>query len=177
MFGSSQAIESASAPIFKFAGNANNYSSIYGASTTASTYTLQLRIQPYITIVSSCNKLPNVNGGSVAISSMQSNHCIIKALAPTSLNVLDKEKMGLLNIKPNLVTSLTTIKYDVEYETNATITIYKTLGAIVQEYEAKTIIGENKLVINASSLANDTYIYTLKYKNAIDIKRMVVINH
>ena len=84
-------------PSLIFPGNANNCGSIYGTPTTAGTYTLHLKIQPFT-------------------------------------------------------------------------------NAIVNQQTIKTTLGENKVTFNASNLSSGTYIYSLKYKNAITTKRMMVIN-
>lgn len=169
------------APSLLFPGNANNCASIYGTPTTAGSYTLQLEIQPYVNgpvvpFVSPCSNNPS--GGSTNIAGPQVlKYYIINIAAPTGFQEIGKDKMALYQNVPNPFSSSTDIKFYVEGEDNATVTVYNTLGAIVSQETIKTVIGENKVTVNASNLASGTYIYSLKYKNAITTKRMMVINN
>jgi len=160
----------------KFAGNANNCASIFGTPTTVGSYTLHLSIQPYVTLATTCGSTPNVTGGSAITAPFLENYYIITINAPSGLQELGKDKMGLYQNSPNPVSSITDIKFYVEGEDNAIITIYNALGAIVHQQTVKTVLGENKVSFDASHLSNGTYMYSLKYKNAIDTKRMIVIN-
>jgi hypothetical protein len=85
--------------------------------------------------------------------------------------------MALYQNEPNPFSDFTDIKFYVEGEDNATVTVYNALGSVVSQQTIKTNAGENKVTINASNLASGTYIYSLKYKNAITTKRMMVINN
>lgn len=168
------------APSLIFPGNANNCGSIYGTPTTAGTYTLHLKVQPYTTAISSlssCSSTPVVTGGSAQLSAQLLNYYIIKIVAPVGVQEIGKDKMGLYQNQPNPFSSITDIKFYVEGEDDATITVYNALGSIVNQQTIKTTLGENKVIFNASNLSSGTYIYSLKYKNAITTKRMMVINN
>ena len=169
------------APSLKFPGNANNCASIYGTPTTAGSYTLILEIQPYLTpqLFGSCPNSPNVSGGSALVGPTTLDYYIINIAPPvtTGLQDIGKDKMGLYQNEPNPFSTLTDIKFYVEGEDNATVTVYNTLGSVVFQETITTIVGENKITMNASNLASGTYIYSLKYKNAIATKRMMVINN
>jgi hypothetical protein len=170
------------APAFKFPGNANNCASIYGTPTTAGSYTLSLKVTPFMTPLAfgSCPTSPNVTGGSSSLTPPQTlNYYIINILPAitTGLRDIGKDKMALYQNEPNPFSDFTDIKFYVEGEDNATITVYNALGSIVSQQTIKTNAGENKVTINAANLANGTYIYSLKYKNAITTKRMMVINN
>jgi hypothetical protein len=169
------------APSLKFPGNANNCASIYGTPTTAGTYTLNLLVTPFMTpAFGSCPSSPNVSGGSGSLTSPQTlNYYIITILPATSTGIRDigKDKMALYQNEPNPFSDYTDIKFYVEGEDNATVTVYNALGSVVNQQTIKTNPGENKVTIKASNLASGTYIYTLRYKNAITTKRMMVINN
>jgi len=168
------------APSLKFPGNANNCASIYGTPTTAGSYTLSLLVTPFMTplIIGSCSSSPNVTGGSGTLTPPQNlNYYIINILPATGLQDIGKDKMALYQNVPNPFSTATDIKFYVEGEDNATVTVYNTLGSVVSQQTIKTSVGENKVTINATDLASGTYIYTLKYKNAITTKRMMVINY
>jgi hypothetical protein len=169
------------APSLKFPGNANNCASIYGTPTTAGTYTLNLLVTPFMTpAFGSCPSSPNVSGGSGSLTPPQTlDYYIITILPATSTGIRDigKDKMALYQNEPNPFSDYTDIKFYVEGEDNATVTVYNALGSIVNQQTIKTNPGENKVTINAANLASGTYIYTLKYKNAITTKRMMVINN
>ena len=85
--------------------------------------------------------------------------------------------MALFQNVPNPFSNSTDIKFYVEDESEATVTVYNTLGAIVNQQTLTTVVGENKVSIKANDLASGTYIYSLKYKNAVTTKRMLVINN
>lgn len=169
------------APAFKFPGNANNCASVFGTPTVAGTFTLSLKVTPFLTpAFGSCPASPNVNGGSGTITPPQYlNYYIINILPSTATGLRDigKDRMALYQNEPNPFSDFTDIKFYVEGEDQATVTIYNTFGSLVNQQSIKTLPGENKVTINASNLTSGTYIYTLKYKNAITTKRMMVINN
>lgn len=169
------------APAFKFAGNANNCASIYGTPTVAGSYTLSLKVTPFMTpAFGSCPASPNVSGGSGTITSPQLlNYYIINILPATTTGLRDigKDRMALYQNVPNPFSDFTDVIFYVEGEDPATVTVYNALGSIVNQQTVRTTPGENKVTINAANLANGTYIYTLKYKNALTTKRMMVINN
>ncbi|MES2567828.1 MAG: T9SS type A sorting domain-containing protein [Bacteroidota bacterium] len=173
------------APVFVFPGNSANCASIYGTPTVAGTYTLQLKVQPFLSLaggtgMGTCPSTPNTSGGSSSIAAPQTLNYYIINIAPaitTGLRNIGKDKMTLLQNEPNPFSDFTEVKFYVEGEDNATLTIYNALGSVVNQQTIKTSVGENKLMINAAEMANGTYIYSLKYKNAITTKRMMVINN
>ena len=168
------------APSLIFPGNANNCGGIYGIPTVAGTYTLHLKVQPYVNIppLGSCPNTPTVSAGSANIAGPQNlNYYIIKISAPSGVQEIGKDKMGLYQNHPNPFSSVTDIKFYVEGEDNATITIYNALGSIINQQTIKTSLGENKVTFNASNLSSGTYIYSLRYKNSTITKRMIVINN
>lgn len=168
------------APSLMFPGGANNCASIYGTPTAAGIYTLQISVQPYLTPLAfgSCPVPANTSGGSASITPAQILKYYIINIAPaTGIQDIGKDKMALYQNVPNPFATTTDIKFYVEGEDNATVTVYNALGSIVSQQTIKTSIGENKVTINATDLASGTYIYTLKYKNAITTKRMMVINN
>lgn len=164
----------------RFPGNATSCASIYGTPTVAGSYTLQLEIQPYLNgpVFSPCPANPNINGGSTSLAGPQVlGYYIINISTPTGLIDIGKDRMTLYQNVPNPAVSTTDIKFYVEGEDIATVTVYNTLGDKVSEQSIRTTLGENKVSIDVSDLASGTYIYSLKYKNAITTKRMMVINN
>ncbi len=164
----------------RFPGAANNCASIYGTPTVAGSYTLQLEIQPYMNgpVLGNCPVPPNINSGSTNIAGPSIlNYYIINISTPTGVVDLGKDKVALYQNVPNPFATTTDIKFYVEGEDNATVTVYNALGSIVSQQTIKTTLGENKVTINAANMANGTYIYSLKYKNFITTKRMMVINN
>jgi hypothetical protein len=166
-------------PSLKFPGNANNCASIYGTPTTAGSYTLAFLVEAYATpAFPSCSSTPNVSGGSV-VSSQVLRYYIINILPATTTGLLDigKDKMALYQNVPNPFSDVTDVIFYVEGEDLATVTVYNALGSVVNEQTIRTVPGENKVTLKASNMASGTYIYTLKYKNALTTKRMMVINN
>lgn len=164
----------------RFPGAANNCASIYGTPTVAGSYTLQLEIQPYMNgpVFGNCPLPPNINSGSTSIAGPSVlNYYIINIAMPTGVVDLGKDKVALYQNVPNPFAATTDIKFYVEGEDNATVTVYNALGSVVSQQTIKTNLGENKVTINAANMANGTYIYSLKYKNFITTKRMMVINN
>ena len=164
-------------PAFLFPGNANNCASIYGTPTTAGTYSLLLEVTAFANgPTMSCPTSPAVSGGS-AISTQTLMYYHITISAPAGVQELGNDKMSLYQNVPNPFSNSTDIKFYVEDESEATVTVYNTLGAIVSQQKLTTVVGENKVTIKASDLASGTYIYSLKYKNAVTTKRMLIINN
>jgi hypothetical protein len=168
------------APSLKFAGNANNCASIFGTPTVAGSYTLTLKVQPFMTLqpFGSCSGSPNVNSGSGSLTPPQTLGYYIINIAP-AVGVLElkNDRMSLSQNFPNPSSITTDIKFYVEGNDDATILVYNMLGDVVSSQTIKTIVGENKVTINTSELAAGTYIYTLKYKGATATKRMIVLNN
>lgn len=166
------------APSLKFPGNANNCASIYGTPTTAGSYTLQLRIDAFGNPIftGSCPASPNVSGGT-NVSNMTLKYYIINIAPAVGVQELGKDRMTLSQNFPNPASATTDIKFYVEGEDNATVTVYNALGSVVSQQTLKTVVGENKVTINSAELPGGTYIYSLKYKGAVATKRMIVLNH
>ena len=163
----------------RFPGNANNCASIYGTPTVAGSYTLQLEIQPYMNgpVFSPCPASPNINSGSTTIAGPSVlKYYIINISMPTGIVDLGKDKVALYQNVPNPFSATTDVKFYVEGEDNATVTVYNTLGSVVFQKTIKTNLGENTVTIDAVNFANGTYIYSLNYKSFITTKRMIVLN-
>ena len=161
----------------KFPGNANNCASIYGTPTTAGSYTISFLVDAYATpAFGSCPTNPVVSNGQI-VSSQNLNYYIINIALSTGVVDLGNDKVGLYQNVPNPSLESTDIKFYVEGEDNAVVTVYNTMGAVVSENSVKTNVGINTVTINTSELASGTYMYTLKYKGALATKRMVVLNN
>lgn len=160
-----------------FAGNANNCGSIYGTPTTAGTYTLQLKVDAFGNpglVSSTCPSSPNVSTGS-NITTQTLKYYIIKINPATvGLKELSKDKFSVMQNEPNPFSGSTKIKYYVEDQDAATVTVYNALGAVVYQESTKTAAGENAFDLNATSWAPGVYIYTVKYKNQVNTRRLMV---
>ncbi len=171
------------APVLVFPGNASNCASIYGTPTLAGTYTLQLKVQAYMSLAGgtgfgTCPASPNVSSGSSSIAAPQTLKYYIINIAPAvGVQELKNDRMSLSQNFPNPSSVTTDIKFYVEGEDNATVTVYNALGSLVSQQTIKTTVGENKVSINTAELPAGTYIYSLKYKGASATKRMIVLNH
>lgn len=163
------------AGVIYFPGNANNCASIWGTPTTAGTYTLQLKVDAYANgpVFSPCPNTPNAMGGT-GLSSQTLKYYIIKINAPTGVETYNKERVSLYQNSPNPFSKETDIKFYVESEDVATISIYNALGSLVYEKNVRTQVGENKLTLNSESWNNGMYMYSIKYKGATSTKRMMV---
>ncbi len=161
-----------------FPGNANNCASIYGTPTTPGSYTLQLKVDAYANgpSFSACPTAPTVSGGS-NLNTQTLKYYIINITAPVGVKEIGKDKFGLMQNQPNPFSGTTKVKYYVEDQDMATLTVYNTLGAIVYQETAKTAVGENAFEINAHNWSSGMYIYTVKYKNTVDTKRLMVSNN
>ncbi len=164
------------APSFKFPGNANNCASIYGTPTTVGVYTLQLMVEAYGTpqaIGMPCAASPNVTGGS-KLTTQNLAYYIIRINPPVGVKEIGKDKFGIMQNEPNPVNVLSKIKYYVEDEDLATLTVYNTLGAGIYTKISKTNVGENTFEIDAQNWPEGIYFYTVKYKNTTQTKRLIV---
>lgn len=161
-------------PSFKFPGNANNCSIIYGTPTTAGTYTLHLKVDAFATpALTSCPSSPNVNGGT-NVSTQQLNYYIIKINASTlGLKEIGRNSFNLQNV-PNPFTNKTTIKFFVLESAPAVITVHNTLGKQVFESSMNAEPGDNEFLFDGSNLSEGIYFYTIKYKNFSETKRMIL---
>jgi hypothetical protein len=160
-----------------FAGNANNCASIYGTPTTAGTYTLEMKVEAFANGPSftACPATPVVSGGT-GLTTQTLKYYIIKInpALPAGLKEIGKDKFGVMQNEPNPFSGTTKVKYYVEDQDAATLTVYNTLGTVVHQERAKTAVGENTFELNAANWASGLYIYTIKYKNTVDTKRLMV---
>lgn len=167
------------APSLKLPGNANNCASIYGIPTTAGSYTLSIKVTPFLTAspLSQCPNNPDINGGNGSLTSPQTlNYYIINIAPSVGIGEYEKDGVGLFQNNPNPFSGKTTIKYYVQSEDKAMLTVYNALGAIVYTHESKTQVGENKFEINAENWTNGVYFYSVKFKNSVSTKRFIVNN-
>lgn len=163
-----------------FAGNANNCASIYGTPTTAGTYTLEMKVEAFANgpSFSACPASPVVSGGT-GLTTQTLKYYIIKinpagSNPGTGLREIGKDKFGVMQNEPNPFSGVTKIRYFVEDQDAATLTVYNALGSVVHQETAKTTAGENAFEVNAANMASGMYIYTVKYKNTVETKRLMV---
>jgi hypothetical protein len=162
--------------VYKFPGNANTCGEISGTPTLAGTYTLQFKVQPYLTPTGgSCSSNPNVAGGSSSYASPTTLLYYKIVINPPAgiKEEVNKRSFALSNI-PNPASYKTNIKFLVEDEAVAKISVYNLLGVKIYSSEFKTSIGENSQEIDCSTWAQGVYLYTVNYKDHSETKRMIV---
>jgi hypothetical protein len=166
--------------IYKYPGNANSCSIIWGTPTVAGTYTVQFKVQPFLsTGFSGCPAAPNYTSGSGSITSpTQLSYYIIK-INPSSVTsfkeAINLKSIGLMNT-PNPFSGKTTIKFNVKDESIVKIFVYNILGDKVLEEKIKPNLGENNYELNATNWPNGVYLYTISYQNYSETKRMILNN-
>lgn len=162
--------------VIKIPAQAASCAWIAGTPTVAGTYTLQLRVQAFGTPkFGSCATPPNYSNGT-AISTQTLSYYIIQInpSGPTGLNEIVNSKSLNLTASPNPASNKTNLKFTVNDESNAKITIHNLLGEKVLENTFETKIGENNYELNLHNLSNGVYLYTIEYKNIKETKRLVV---
>lgn len=157
-----------------FPGNANNCASIWGTPTVAGSYTLSLEVQAFANgPLLSCPTTPVTSGGS-SVSTQLLKYYIIVISPPVGIQEIGKDKFGIMQNQPNPFIGKTDIKFYVEGEDEAILTVYNSLGAIVNKQTMKTQLGENSFEFSSTGLSAGVYIYSVKYKNALDTKRLII---
>jgi len=168
-----------SAGVFKYPGNATSCSVISGTPTTAGTYTVQFKVQPYLTpSASSCPISPNYTGGSNAIAAASTLAYYIIKINP-AVGIKEEVNSKSLNITnvPNPFSGNTTIKFTVKDEAPAKICVYNLLGDKIFEDKITTTYGDNSYELNGSNWGSGVYLYTIQYKNFSQTKRMVLTSN
>ncbi len=163
--------------IYKFPGNASSCAVISGTPTTAGTYTVQFKVQPYLTpsITGPCPTTPNYNNGSASLSPAQTLSYYIIQINP-AVGIKEEVTSKSLNVTniPNPFFAKTTIKFNVKDEASAKICVYNLLGDKIFEDKIKTTYGDNSYELDGSNWSNGIYLYTIQYKNFSETKRMVL---
>ena len=162
---------------FKYPGNASSCSVISGTPTVAGTYTLQFKVQPYLTpsIAGPCPNTPNYNSGSASLSPATTLSYYIIKINP-AVGIKEEVNSKSLNVSnsPNPFNAKTTIKFNVKDEASAKISVYNLLGDKIFEDKIKTTYGDNSYELDGSNWSNGMYLYTIQYKNFSETKRMVL---
>jgi hypothetical protein len=162
--------------VFKFPGNANTCASLTGTPTTAGSYTLQFKVQPYLTPSGgSCSSSPNVGAGSSSYASPTTlAYYIIKINAPAGVNENISGKSFNLCNAPNPFSEKTTVSFQVQDESTASIRVYNLLGSKIFEEKFTTRYGDNSFELDGACWGAGIYIYTVQYKQHTETKRLVV---
>jgi hypothetical protein len=157
---------------YKFSGNATTCALISGTPTLAGTYTVQFKVQPYIS-TSPCTGTPNTSQGS-AITPPTTLAYYIITIGQTSIKEeVSAKSLNISNI-PNPFTNKTSVKFTVKDEAPAKICVYNLLGDKIFEDKFKTVLGDNTYELNASDWYSGIYLYSLQYKNHTETKRMIL---
>lgn len=163
--------------IYKFPGNASSCAVISGTPTTAGTYTLQFKVQPYLSPspFGPCPATPNYNNGSSAIAPATTLSYYIIQINPAVgiKEEVTSKSLNVINV-PNPFTAKTTIKFNVKDEASAKICVYNLLGDKIFEDKIKTTYGDNSYELDGSNWSNGMYLYRIQYKNFSETKRMVL---
>ena len=168
-----------SAGTYKYRGNAVSCSIISGTPTAAGTYTLQFKVQPFLTAatpLTPCSNTPNYTGGSSSLTPPTTLKYYIIQINPNTVGLkedVNSKSLNLTNI-PNPFTGKTTIKFNVKDESNAKICVYNLLGEKIFTDNIKTTYGDNSYEIDGTNWTNGIYLYTIQYKNHTETKRMVL---
>ncbi len=168
---------SVSSGTYRYPGNANTCSFISGTPTTAGTYTVQFRVAPFLTLAfGSCPNTPNYNGGTGTFSQPQNLAYYIIKINPNTVGLKEEvttKTMGLTNL-PNPFVSSTSIKFSVQDESQAKLTVHNMLGQIIYNTSFTTKVGENEIALNTTEWNSGIYFYTVKYKQYSETKRMIL---
>ena len=167
------------AGVYKYPGNATSCSVISGTPTAVGIYTVQFRVQPYVSPTAvPCATTPNYTGGSSAISPATTlAYYIIKINPAVGIKEeVNSKSLNVLNL-PNPFSGITTILFNVKDEAQAKICVYNLLGEKVFEEKIKTVYGNNKYELNCTNWNNGIYLYTIQYKNFSETKRMVLTSN
>jgi hypothetical protein len=160
---------------YKFPGNANTCALLSGTPTTAGSYTIQFKVQPYVTPSGgSCSASPNVSGGSALTSPTTLSYYIINILAAAGIKEEVSAKTINLSNAPNPFSSKTQIRFTVKDEASAKLTVYNILGSKIFEEKIRTTAGDNIYELDAADWSGGMYLYTLQYKNYTASGRMVI---
>lgn len=160
---------------YKYPGNASSCSVISGTPTTAGSYTLEFKVQPYLTPApGTCPASPNVTGGSAIVGPTTLVYYIINISPPAGIKEEVSSRSLSLNNIPNPFSGKTTVKFTVKDESTATISVHNLLGQKIVEDKFKTAYGDNTYELDGSNLSNGIYLLSISYKNHTETKRMVV---
>lgn len=161
---------------FKFPGNANTCAQISGTPTTAGTYSLQFKVQPYMTpAITSCPGSPNVSGGSssyAAPTTLMYYKIIINP--PAGVKEIVNKNAFSLSAFPNPTDGKTTIRFIVEDESPVNLCVKNILGQTITETNTKSKIGSNQIELDCVNWESGLYFYTITYKNYKESKRLIV---
>lgn len=169
----------ATASTYQFNAGQTSCAIVYGTPTAAGTYTLHLKVTAFGTIKlasSACTTPINYSGGG-SLQSDNIDYYVITINQPNGVKEYGKDKFGLLQNQPNPFTDRTTIKYYVESEDDVTLSVYNTLGALVYQTTGKSKIGENTFELHAQGWTEGMYMYSVKYKNIVNTKRLMIVNN
>ncbi|MBA3665669.1 MAG: T9SS type A sorting domain-containing protein [Bacteroidetes bacterium] len=160
---------------YKYPGNASSCSVISGTPTSAGTYTLQFKVQPYLTpAFPSCPNNPNVTGGGALVGPTTLKYYIITITAAAGIKEeINSKSLNLSNV-PNPFSGKTTVKFTVKDESAAKISVYNLLGERIFDDKIKTTYGENSYELYGSDWSNGIYLLTIQYKNHTETRRMVI---
>lgn len=160
---------------FKFPGNANTCAVISGTPTSAGTYMLQFKVQPYLSPSSgACPASPNVNGGSALVGPTILSYYKITITPVAGVKEEVNSRSIQLTNTPNPFAGKTSIKFVVKDESPVKISVYNILGDKLIEDKFKSVAGENSYELDGSAWSNGIYLLTIQYKNHTVTKRMIV---
>lgn len=169
-----------SAGNYKYPGNANSCSIISGTPTSAGTYTVQFKVQPFLTTsFTGCPTTPTYTSGSGSLTSPTTlSYYVIKINPSTNVGLkgdLTNKSFGLVNL-PNPFSEKTTLIFNTIDESNVHIKVYSILGETILDETIKSVYGENSYQINASKWVAGIYLCSVQYKDHREIKRLVLNN-
>ncbi|MDF1543833.1 MAG: T9SS type A sorting domain-containing protein [bacterium] len=148
------------------------------------------------------NVLPNLAGGTICLDSAffgQSTgdswlwsgvsqdftpawdgpHCFIVPADPMSVEDDDSEALPegieLIQNYPNPFNPSTTISFELSERSSYSVTIYNTIGQLVQEFNGGATVGRVNIDWDASDYSSGIYFYRLEVASGNYVKKMVLL--
>jgi hypothetical protein len=150
---------------FKFPGNDSSCMAIYGTSTATGTFPLTFILKVYSTEF----------GNSVALTTYTVGYYKITIAPAAGISTNKNNAFQLMQNYPNpVISNNTVIKYSSPAEGKAKICVYNITGLKESEKEFSVQRGDNNYELDASTLENGIYLYSLELNGQKQIRRMVV---
>lgn len=113
------------------------------------------------------------NGG---LTSTESKSVFISAIVSGETESTMPTNYALSQNYPNPFNPTTTIRYALPVATEVRVTIYNSLGQLVQElFEGKKNAGFHNITLNATNLSSGVYIYRIEAGDFIETKKMILV--
>ena len=108
------------------------------------------------------------------IISIRDNKRHVQTCTNYAIDDLDKDNVILMQNEPNPASNATRISYTLPQAGKTVLSIYSTTGQLLYTDTQEALDGDNYYDVNTSSLADGLYFYSLKYKDVVITKKMVI---